>query len=54
MSLAEGKVTISFDGSKFENIQEALSGEFTAGAGAGENGGVADAINLGLKARIRK
>lgn len=47
--LSSNLIEISFDGTNFKKIQEAVSGSIEAGAGSAQNGGFADAINVVFK-----
>lgn len=53
LRLSQNNVEISFDGTKFKKIGDVLSGSLEAGAGSAQNGGVADAINIGFKAFLK-
>lgn len=44
---------LSLDGSHFKPFQKVVSGELTIGTGAENPGGVANSINVGLKAMIK-
>lgn len=47
------KLQMSLDGTSYKDISDVLSGSFQAGAGSDQNGGVASAINLALKAYLK-
>ena len=49
----QNKFQMSLDGVNYKDIHDVLSGSFTAGAGSASNGGVANAINLGLQAYLK-
>lgn len=51
--MKSGEVRISLDGQSYKAIPEVLGGELNVGAGSADNGGIADAINIGLKAVVR-
>ena len=53
LRLQDNKVQLSLDGAAYRPIQDMLSGSVTAGAGSEENGGVANAINVALKAVLK-
>lgn len=44
---------MSLDGAAFKPVKDMVSGSFTAGAGSEQNGGIANAINFGLKANLK-
>lgn len=53
LRLSQNDVEISFDGTRFHKLGDALTGSLEAGAGSAQNGGVADAINLMFKAYLK-
>ena len=52
VKLEKNTVKISLDGTTYQPITEVLTGSLTAGAGSQENGGIANAINLVLRATL--
>jgi hypothetical protein len=46
-------VQMSLDGSVYRPIKDMISGSIVAGAGSGDNGGVANSISIGLKANLK-
>lgn len=53
LKLQNNDVQMSLDGSAYRPVKDMLTGSLTAGAGSEENGGIANAINLGLKANLK-
>lgn len=53
LKLEKNEVQMSLDGAAFKPIKDMVAGSFTAGAGAGDNGGIANALNFGLKANLK-
>jgi hypothetical protein len=51
--VATTDIQISFDGTNYKKISEALTGDIHAGAGSAQNGGVANAINVSFKALVK-
>jgi len=51
LKLENGEVQMSLDGTAFKPVEHMLTGSFNAGAG--DIGGIANAINLGLKAKLK-
>ncbi len=53
LKLENNDVQMSLDGTAFKPIKDMVTGSLTAGAGSGDNGGIANAINLGVKANLK-
>lgn len=53
LKLESNNVQMSLDGTVFKPIEETITGSFTAGAGSGDNGEVANAISFGLRANTK-
>lgn len=53
LRLSQNDVEISLDGTTFKKLNEVLTGSLEAGAGSGQNGGVADAITIMFKAFLK-
>ena len=53
LKLQNDNIQMSLDGAAYKSIKDVISGSLTAGAGSEQNGGVANAINLGLKANLK-
>lgn len=53
LRLSQNDVEISFDGASFKKLNESLTGSIEAGAGTGQAGGVANAINIVFKAFLK-
>ncbi len=53
LKLENNDVQMSLDGTAFKPIKDMVTGSLTAGAGSGDNGGIANAINIGLKANLK-
>ena len=49
VQMKQDDVQISFDGTNYKPFKEAIAGTITAGASSDEQGGIANAINLGFK-----
>jgi hypothetical protein len=53
IQLRGNEVRMSLDGVAFKPIKEMIGGSFTVGSDADQNGGIANAIQLGLKAKLK-
>jgi hypothetical protein len=53
LRLAQNNIELSLDGTIFKKLSDVLTGGLEAGAGSGQNGGVADAINIVFKAFLK-
>lgn len=53
IKLKNNDVQISFDGNTYKAIKESLTGSLSLGAGADENGGIANTINVGFEAKVK-
>ncbi|MBK9322703.1 MAG: hypothetical protein IPM97_07115 [Bdellovibrionaceae bacterium] len=53
IKLQNNNILMSLDNSNFKDIKEVISGSFEAGTDADQNGGLANALNLALKAFLK-
>ena len=53
IKLQNNNVLMSLDNSNFKDIKDMISGSFEAGTGADQNGGLANTLNLALKAYLK-
>jgi hypothetical protein len=53
IKLQNSNILMSLDNSNFKDIKEVISGSFEAGTGADQNGGLANTLNLALKAYLK-
>lgn len=53
LKLEKNEIAISFDGATFKPLNEAVAGSIQAGAGGDSTDGVANAINIALKAYLK-
>jgi hypothetical protein len=49
----ENIVAISLDSKTFKNLRDVLTGSLEVGTGSGQNGGMAEAINIAFKAFLK-
>ena len=53
LKLKNDKVQMSFDGTTYKEISEVVTGNLSANANSGENGGIANTIQVVLKAHLK-
>jgi hypothetical protein len=53
IKLQSNNILMSLDNWSFKDIKEVISGSFEAGTGADQNGGLANTLNLALKAYLK-
>lgn len=53
IKLQGNSILMSLDSSTFKDIKDVISGSFEAGTGADQNGGLANTLNLALKAYLK-
>lgn len=53
LKVKSNKILISLDGAAFRGLNEVLTGQLEAGANADQSGGVANAVNVALKAFLK-
>lgn len=53
IKLQNNKILMSLDNLSFKEIKDVISGSFEAGTGASQNGGLANTLNLALKAYLK-
>ncbi len=53
IKLQNSNILMSLDNSSFKDIKDVISGSFEAGTGADQNGGLANTLNLALKAYLK-
>lgn len=53
LRLGKNDIEISLDGTEFKKLNQMIAGSLQAGAGTDQNGGVANAVNVVLKAFLK-
>jgi hypothetical protein len=53
VQMKQNSLQLSLDGTHFKPFKKLIAGSLSVGAGAGQQGGIANSINIGFKAMIK-